>query len=217
MAITFPLPLADFYDFLPIASEEIAAVAQVTSSGTEGGEILTAEVAPALWRGRIALETMGQDCADFIASRLSALEIPGRAFYATSKRRAGPQDDPTGATVGGSSVTLTNVDGSGQVAFAGLPAGFRLVRGDLFSFTYGSSPTRYALHRLVETGTADGSGNVSGLHVAPAIRTGWSNGDPVTLVNPICKAVIVPGSVNYGAGYKRWVSGMSFEWRQTLR
>lgn len=217
MAISFPLSLADFYDFLPIRSEYVSPGQQVSMSGTEGGEILTAEVAPALWQGSIELQNMDIDTADFIASRLRALEIPGRAFYATIKRRAGPQDDPTGATVGGASVTLTNVDGSGQVAFAGLPAGFRLVRGDMFSFTYGSSPTRYALHQLVETGTADGAGAVSGLHVAPAIRTGWSNGDPVALVEPVCKAVVVPGSAAYGHAYGGRVDGMAFQWRQTLR
>ena len=46
-----------------------------------------------------------------------------------------------------------------SLKLGGLPAGYSLRRGDMLHFDYGSSPTRRALHRIVEDATANGPGS----------------------------------------------------------
>lgn len=215
MALTFPLSFASFFGTLSVLSERMAPLAQNSQSGLEGGEILTAEVAPQLWGGSIALNNMNYTEAGRVSALLSALEVPGRAFYASSGRRSGPQSDPNGTVIGGASPNLNNVDSSGRVRFANLPSSFVLSPGDLFGFTYGSSPTRYALHQVVSGGTASG-GTSPYLDVVPPIRPGWLGGAAVSFVNPVCRAVVVPGSVDLGSATAGRVTGAGFEWRQTL-
>ena len=88
----------------------------------------------------------------------------------------------------------------------------------MLSFTYGSGPTRYALHRIVsDTVVANGSGVTPLFEVVPHIRPGAATSTAVELIRPYCKAIIIPGSVQAGTARKSKVRGLSFEIIQTLR
>ena len=58
MPLSFPLSREAFVDLLPVADCALDAPAQIQSTGLGGGEILGAELAPALWQGSYRLRPM---------------------------------------------------------------------------------------------------------------------------------------------------------------
>lgn len=217
MALSFPLATADFLDLLPITEISFQISDQVQATGLGSGEILTAEVAPPLWSGSISLAPMKQRRAADIEARLAALSRPGRAFFCYKTTQIGPAADPIGATLGASAPVLAEIDtGTASLRLGGLPVGYAITAGDLLAFPYGT-PTRYALHRAAGAAVADGLGETGFLEVVPPIRAGAAVSAAVALVRPKFKAVIVPGSIDYGTTRAGTVSGISFSFRQTLR
>ena len=103
------------------------------------------------------------------------------------------------------------------MTLAGLPGGFVVTAGDMFAFTYGSSPLRYALHRVVVGGVAS-SGGVGVVEVVPPIRPGYTLGVPVVIQRPYMLAKIIPGSYTPSVGgIGRLSSGVTFGFSQSLR
>lgn len=219
MPYSFPLTRSEFLNRLPVMSITIDCPEQVEMSQTGGGEILMADLAPRLWRGKI---TLGRLTPSEEAEAMALIDVvrgPGRSFAAYDVRRYRPVDDPTGSILGGASPTLLTVGGSSRtLQLQGLPAGYTLRAGDRLSFPYGSNPTRRALHKVVDlVKTADGSGETPYIEVVPNVRPGWSAGAAVDLIRPWCKAVIVPGSVEPGSHRRGLTEGISFSFHQTLR
>ena len=102
-----------------------------------------------------------------------------------------------------------------RLSIQGLPTNYELTPGDFLSFTYGSSPTRYALHQVVSAAQADGLGQTDLFEVTPLIRPGASTSAAVTLIKPYCKAVLT--DLSFGAGSFRVTTDLSFSFVQTLR
>ena len=86
--------------------------------------------------------------------------------------------------------------------------------GDVIGFQYGSNPVRYAYHRIFQGSVADGSGRTGLVTVIPAVRPGVSPNAPVTLQQPVVKAVLQ--TAEYGATSGKLSEGGRFEWVQTL-
>ena len=217
MALTFPLPIADWMDRLNVEDVTFDAPPQVEMSQTGGGEYLVRQLAPTLWRGTVTTRNMRLGCGSARAALLAALQQPGASFMVYNKRRPTPQDDPTGSVIAGSSVTINSVLSNGDVRFAGLPANYQLRAGDYFSFDYGSNPVRKALHQLLQDTRAGAGGQSVYAAVHPPIRPGWSGAAVIRFNRPVCKAVIVPGSVSETGFSGLAVAGLSFRWQQTLR
>lgn len=218
MALSFPLARADFLDLLPVQDLRLAPIAQTVATGLAGGDILTAEVAPALWQGSVDLAPMPARQAEAVAVLLNCLEVPGRAFFVYRKTQIGPAADPLGAVLGAASVLVDAVDfDAAEITLSGLPAGYQITAGDHLAFEYGGAPVRYGLHRAAEAATADAGGVAGPFALAPYIRAGLVVGAAVALVRPSCKAVLVPGSVDYGTTRNGKTGGMGFAFRQTLR
>lgn len=216
-AITFPVSLANFYDTLGVASCTFEDTLPIETSQMADGTILKASLGASLWRGRLNLVPRTHADAQAIEALVSVLKRPGASFLARDPRRVGPKLDPTGSTLGASTVQINslNVDNR-QISLKGLPAAYVISVGDMLSFTYGSSPTRYALHRVVEAATANGSGVTPQFEVTPLIRAGAAVDATVTLVKPVCKAVLLP-EISYGETALTYTQGMSLEFIQTLR
>jgi hypothetical protein len=216
-ALTFPLSLAAFYDTLGVASCTFEDTLPIETSQMADGTILKASLGASLWRGTLNLVPRTHADAQAIEALVSVLKRPGSSFLARDPRRVGPKLDPTGSTLGANTVQINslNVDNR-QLSLKGLPASYVISVGDMLSFTYGSSPTRYALHRVVEAATANGSGVTPEFEVTPLIRSGAAVDATVTLVKPVCKAVLLQG-VSYGTTVRTYTEGMSFEFIQTLR
>jgi hypothetical protein len=218
MAISFPINRIDF--FTPLATVETTFALSEAYSVTEtgGGEILTASYGPRLWEGQVAVHANTYLNMDALVAKVELLRQPGASFNVHQSHRRGPQADQLGIGLLGSSPTITAVAANNRdITIAGLPAGYVLTEGDMLSFSYLSSPTRYALHRVVETKTATGGGAISAIEVVPPIRPGATFPRALTFERPFCKAVIVPGSYGAPTVTRQSRTAFSFAWRQTLR
>lgn len=109
---------------------------------------------------------------------------------------------PVIASVGANNKSLT---------LGGLPPSYVLTSGDYLAFDYGSSPTRRAFLRAVESAAAAGSGVTPPFEVRPHLPSGVSAGIVVTLVKPAAKVFIVPETFDPGTARAGITEGMQFE------
>ncbi len=218
MALTFPLARAQFMDLLPIASITFDCPEQMFHSRTAGGEVLPADLGPRLWQGTVELGLMLPDESAAVIPLINLLRGAGRSFFVCDVRRPWPRLDPRGTLLGGATPQISQVAANArEMALMGLPAGYRLSAGDMLSFSYGANPTRHALHELVTSAEASAAG-VSGLfEVSPSIRPGAAVNAAVALIRPVCKALLVPASVQPGRSRRGLTEGASFQFIQTLR
>lgn len=218
MAYSYPLPLADFMDVLPVQSITFDLPAAAEISKTQGGEILTAALGARLWQGTIKLDRMKLEEDDNASAMLDVARQAGASFLVTDKKKPWPRGDFGGTGLASATPTIASISAdTRELGLAGLPPGYVIHRGDWLSFTYGSNPLRYALHRVASGAAADGAGVAGPMQVSPNIRAGAAVGAAVTLRKAVCKAIIVPGSVDMGTRASRLTTGVQFNWVQTLR
>lgn len=218
--LTFPLALADFFDLLPISRCAMEIPEALDIAETENGELITADFGTALWSGQIDLTTVLQQEAAALRPLLNVLRRGGTSFFVADATRPWPRLDPKGLVLSSSASvpSILAIGGtSRELSLTGLPAWYPISRGDLISFSYGASPTRYGLHEFVGAGSANQSGQTGLLEVTPPLRAGVAGGTAVQLVWPSCKARLVPGSLDTGTSKNTITSDMTFRWRQTLR
>ena len=217
----YPLTAAAFLGALPVSDTRFDLIHPRAVTGLNGGEVLTAELAPAYWRGSVTLGAMPKRAAAAIQAQLMALEVPGRTFEAFKAHHIGPASDPLGVSLGAAPVVLEAVRADrAALQLGGLPAGYALAPGDFLAFDYGSG--RRALHQLVTGGAAGAASAFSGfatpdMELVPHIRPGVSAGVAVTLLRPACWATLVPGTISTGITQHNVTTGIAFEFRQTLR
>jgi hypothetical protein len=220
MALSFPLSVAQFMSLLPVAEITFDIPESRTIDETGGGEVLTSSYGTRLWQGEVALGDMEPPEADIALPLLDVLRRDGASFMAYDVSRPAPTLDPGGIwlTTTGGAPKLHTVDANGRdLRISGLPAWYRLQPRDYLAWSYGSSPTRFALHRVVTAAVADATGLTPLFEVSPSIRPGWVVNSDVQLVRPACKALIVPGSVQIGRRSAALVKGAGFKFIQTLR
>jgi hypothetical protein len=215
MAFAFPLSQAQFLDQLRVQSARFWLPESLTMESTEGGEIFTADRGPRLWQAEFTLAQGHHHTVDESEARLALLAQAGRSFLAYDPRRTGPKADPEGAALAGFTPKISTTTAR-EVTLSGLPAGYQISRGDYLGWTYGSNPVRYALHRAVTAPVADGTG-LAVVEVIPNIRPGTTAGTTVTLLRPVCKMVLVPGSYEPGQAARVFTAGATFRAQQTLR
>lgn len=218
MALTFPLSLSTFAGKYRIDSMTFDLSESRSISQTGAGEILSSDNGPRLWMGSVQLTARRHEDAADLEAVLSILRESGSSFLMTDLRRTGPRGDPDGSWLGAAAPLLDAVATNNRdITISGLPASYVLSRGDLVGWTYLDSPTRYALHRIVTGGDADGSGTCSGIELTPKVRPGFTTGAAISLLRPCCKAIVIPGSVTPGNRNLTATSSMSFRFTQTLR
>ena len=217
MALPSLLSRAQFIDLMPISEQSHYLPESMELNRTGAGEQLSADLGDRLWQGEITLGRLLRTEAGRPEVLIDLIRQSGRSFLVYDTRRPAPLLDPNGTILGASTPTINTLGGDPrELRIGGLPATYVLSAGDYLSFTYGTSPVRYALHRVVTTTTA-----VAGLtplfEVTPAIRTGALTGAAITLLKAHCKAVIIPGSVKVGVGRRTITDGIGFGYVQALR
>lgn len=218
MTLTFPLPASTFFGTLPITSFTFDLGEALEMNETGNGEILTADIGQRLWRIDCACPGLQYTEIERVKAKLDVLRYAGRSLIISAMPMKAPQNDPTGAILGLSAPVLNMVAGNNrELRIGGLPAGYVLDCGDVLSFQYGSNPVRYAYHRIIVGGAANGAGLSPLLEVAPFIQPGYSLGAAVKLIKAELKAVYVPGSFNAGSSAQGWTNGVKFSFVQTLR
>lgn len=217
MALSFPLTQAEFFDGMKITSVSFRPQHPQQISQLGDGTILKGSLGASLWTGKITLASAVHADSVEMEAMLALLDYPGASFLAHDPRSNGPKLDNLGTILGASTPVISTLDTNNcELAIKGLPAGYQLSKGDLIGFQYGSSPVRFALHRLVESATASGAGVTPSFEVIPRIRPGALVDTPVTLKKPPCKAVLLPNP-SYGSGRSVITAGASFNFIQTLR
>jgi hypothetical protein len=212
------LTLAEFFSNLPIAQQTFWMPDQLEQNRTGSGEQITADLGDRLWQGDVLLGKMTRGEAGRHEVLIDLLNQAGRAFEIFDSRRPRPLLDPNATVLGASSVTILALGADArELRLTGLPAGYTLSSGDYLSFTYGTSPVRFALHRVVLPVTANGSGQTPLFEVSPAIQPGAVVAAAVTLNRPRMKAVIKAGSMEPGRTSSTITEGVKFSFIQTLR
>lgn len=218
MALSFPLAVADFFDKIRVVEATPFFLTETLEySQTRSGEILSADVGVRLWRTSIVARPKRHQDVKELRALLHLLSTGGRSFFAYDPTIPGPFADPQGTTLGANIPRINSLPSTRELTLKLLPAGYVISPGDMLSFTYGSSPTRYALHQVVTGATANGSGVTGNIEVMPYIRTGAAVNAVVTLIKPTCKMMLVPGSLNMGTSDILFTTGIGFEAVQTLR
>ena len=212
-ALTFPLDLATFMDPLQIESATFFDDEPLQQTRNAAGTTLTASLGEPLWKGSIQLVQDRHAAQSAYEAKLSVLRRPGSSFFVYDIRKPYPIYDPDGSIFAASTPTILAVDADNKrMSVQGLPANYELSAGDLISFQYGT-PTKYALHRIVQGETANGSGSTGLFEVTPFIRPGAATLDSVQVVKPYCKAIVLP-DVSYGSGSDLFSQGGRFSFVQ---
>lgn len=214
MAITYPIPLDDFFGQLSIEHGARFYLPGVREhSRTRGGEILSAQRGNSLWRCEVTAITRATRDLMALQGKLELLDRTGGSFLARALPACGPAADRDGAIISTAAPKVrVYPNNRTELGLKDLPGGYVLTSGDLLSIKYGE---KYSLHRLLENATATQNGTTSAVAVNPPIPLGVAQDDPVTLYRPVIKALLVPGEVrwpSYGAGFGR----VSFELIQTM-
>lgn len=216
MALSFPLDL-------PVFFEEIAPIATtfelgeaVLSNETGGGELVRSDYGTRLWYGSVTLHPRRPFRIEDLLALVRVLQDSRASFLLYPAHKPNP--------TGGGALTepigqINSLPTNNRlITLKGLPASYKITRGDFLSFIYSSSPPRYAFHQVVESINANGSGVTGQFEVVPPIRPGAAVDTGVQFNRPRLKAVMVPGSLSVVSHPKRgYAEGASFSWRQTLR
>ena len=216
MALTWPLPLSAFLDTLPIQRVTFQLANSVTHSETGGGEVISHRRGARLWAGKIILDKDYHAVWAAIEARLALLEEPGASLLIKDVRMPGPIADRDHSLLGAAVPKIATLDSNNrEMTVKGLPAGYVISQGDLLGFTYGTSPIRYAFHRVVTGGIANGLGITPDIEVIPFIRPGAQVNAVLTLGDPVLKAKLT--NAEYGNSRSIISEGGSMSWTQTLR
>lgn len=217
MTLAFPYQLGTFANTLRIRSVSWMPLYQEEFSGIGTGEMLSAKLGPDLWVADVALADMYNAEAQQVSALIEGLGGSMQSFYLYNPLIPFPQYDPTGSILGASTPTILAINADNKrMSITGLPAGYRLTRGDMLGIDYGS-PTRRALLRILEASiTANGSGITGLFEIRPFFRPGIVAGLAVDLSHPAAKVKIVPGSLSIGPGQDISTTSIGFKVRQTL-
>lgn len=189
MAIVFPLAYTFLEDiFHPLAFHPTLMPQQMTSQQASGG-VIVKDLGPPLWRADIVSRWLTQREALKAIAALNSLQGSIGTFYIYSTLLKNPQADPRGTTLGASIVKIKTVYFDG-FDLKGLPAGYVISVGDRLTIN-----SLYHYYEVLETATADGSGNTNGFFTQPKPLPGAAVDQVVALLHPIFLAVMVPGSL----------------------
>lgn len=188
MTIAFPLTTLLDGDF---ADQTFQLVSRQELSRQANGRTIGKDFGSAIWLATYTTKPLFNDDAVAYEAALDSLDGVVQTFEASDLRRPYPRAYPAGA--GCNNGVLASVNANNKaLALSGLAAGQVVSAGDYLSFVYGSSR---ALHRVVETVTANGSGATAQFEVRPHVRAGFSVSAAVTLKSPRGVFMLLPGSV----------------------
>lgn len=195
MALTFPLPFADFMALIRLTDGMFTLSRNDEVSGLPNAP-LNAELASPLWRFNGTTGPIPNDDAEAMASIFEMLEAPGRDFYVANPRKPGPRHDKDGAILGAAQPTIYALESNNrELRINNLPPGYLLSTGDMVAFDYGPvGQKRRAMHRLAGDALATSAGQTEMVELSTFIRSGAAVGDRVYLAPATMRAKLIPGT-----------------------
>lgn len=220
MAMILPIPLADFWDAIPLAQGSTFEPNEAMNvNQTGGGQVLLSTAGERLWAGQVKFglaEAIERRQAQAI---LNAVRQPGHPFFCYDRKRPYPLADPNGTILGASSISVLSAPEAdlSSMSLQGLPSGYVLTAGDLVGYSFGSNPVRYYVHEMAQSVVADGAGETPLFQIAPFRSHAVTTGTAVSLIKPVLTAKYSPASFGPGAGRRGDVeAGRTFRFIQTL-
>jgi hypothetical protein len=194
MTISFPLSLDTFADQYKVVDCSLVLGWQQESSGAGSGQVLYADRAPPQWAGTITLGDLPLATAEAAHALLNAL-AGGLNTLLLYNFRGGkyPSSDPDGSLFGSATPVVGTVADAFHSTFTGFPAGYVIPAGTYVQIIYSTS--HYYLGQFAEAVTADGSGNVASVRLAPALPASIAGGEAVTVIKPSALFRVTPGSI----------------------
>lgn len=178
------------------ASMPLALTERQEQSRTSGGITIGKDLGPALWVTSMTTEALTQVQAIQFEAMLNSLDGVIQTFEAADMRAAAQYllDYPTGNYSDSGNLASVNVNNK-ALAIKSLAPGLKLAAGSFLSFNYGTSR---ALHQIMESCVADGTGLTPQFEVRPFIRAGWtiSPTTAVRLKKPRGIFKLLPSSVS---------------------
>lgn len=212
MAFVFPLAPSALADKIRIKSVTFDIKRNDELSGSGDGRIWQAAMAPPLWTADISLRTDYNDSLKQIAAIIRKLNGSQEAFFLYDPTSKFPQYDPDGSILGPNVVTIASIGGNRQsLSLSGLPANYRITVGDKMSMPYGSGPTRFAFLEASETITANGAGTTGQIEIFPFVPIGVTAPATVTLIKPVCKMILMPGTHKPGTAQNPLTDNAGFQ------
>lgn len=194
-ALTFPLSADALMDLMMVETITWSLGEDQELSGDGAGEWLAADLGPRRWSASVSSVEADKDGIEALRARFNLLDGAINSFYLYDVARPNPPSDPTGALLAAATVTISAIEADRkQITLAGLPAGFALTDGTLFSVTDGN-PSRTALEQIGVGATANGAGIAGPMEVRPHLRPWIAAGQAVTLLKPVAKMKVTPKSL----------------------
>ncbi|WP_374833889.1 hypothetical protein [Paenochrobactrum pullorum] len=175
--VTYPI---DFLVTFPGWSTDFDLKYRQELSRTAGGVTLIKNLGSPLWIATYQTRNMRPNELDQWRARLKLLEGGLQEFLGRPTSRCYPIAYPKGQGIGNTVNMKLAAFGSGRqaVAFSGVPAGYSFTVGDFIQIG-----TRN-LHQIVAVG--------SELEIRPHLWPETKVNDPVKIVRPSCKMIMVP-------------------------
>jgi hypothetical protein len=215
-ALTFPLDLATFADTLSITAGAFLLNKKVNISEMGSGVPLKSKNGADTWETEVNMVWATHVDSSAVEGLLDVLGDPGASFYLYDPRLVLPKADPdAGVSLAAASPVVDSVKPDNiRITISGLPANYKISRGDMLAIDYGS-PSRRALHRCISTVTADGTGLTGAIELQPHVQAGTAAGDTVTLIKAAAEMVLV-GKMPQPRAKSSLFSQVSFKARQKL-
>jgi len=192
MSLADPLGTAAFADLLRIADAQFKPMWAQKRSMTGGGETLYADRAPMTWAANPVTVPMTNAEAEKLMALINSRAGGIKTILLYNHRLAYPSSDPDGSLFGSHTPVVGTIADRYHVAFTGFPNGYVIPTGTYFGIVFDT--TRYYLGQFAEDRTANGSGAVSSVEIAPALPDSIVGGEAVTVIKPPAKMRITPGS-----------------------
>ena len=205
--LSFPLPVAEFLDLLPVVSIAIDLTEGTESDADGNGVIYPVDVADRFWRGSVTVASVDPDAIEIAIGRVRVIQSARASFllslphYAGSRGGKGPAAGLIAGRNGPRRVRL-------QIGSATVGA------GDLLSFT--DDFGRVQMHQLAEGGAGGADGLTGWLDIEPPLRDG-AVGHAIELQAPVIAARYVPRSLKRTPPDLENGGGFTFDFFQDLR
>lgn len=214
MTITYPRELPEPWASWSPVTVTYELLLAGESSRTSRGETTFLEQVGSLWTASFTTRPMIESERRKWTAWKDSLR-GNMLFYGHDPRRIYPQ--AYGKSVlslsGGTFTGACQVTAAGgtTISLGSLPAGLIITAGDYISFAWLGSRWKV---KALETVTANGSGVITGLEVAPWVRAGGTAPASATIVRPYCLMKIAPGT--WSAQSTGRLSPISFDAIQDL-
>ncbi|MFK4824849.1 hypothetical protein ACI0FM_08680 [Paenochrobactrum sp. BZR 588] len=181
MAISYPY---DLLKNMPGWSTEFELFYRQEMSRTAGGVMIVKNLGSPLWKATFQIRILSINALDQWRARLNTLDGGLNEFWGYASSRCYPIAYPNGVGMGSyAGAKLAEIDANRKIIRIGsLPSGFKISIGDHIQIG-----TRN-LHQVIDVAGSQ-------LEIRPHLWPESKVNDPVTLVRPSCKMVMVPGSL----------------------